>query len=295
MNVLSLFDGMSCGKIALDSLNIEVDKYYASEIDKHAIKVSEYNYPDIIQLGSVENWKLWDIDWNSIDLLIGGSPCQDFSEARAYGSGSRDVKGLEGDKSSLFYYYLDILNHLRSVNPNIKFLLENTKMKKSSEKQLNHYLGVEGVHINSKLLSYQSRPRIYWTNIGKLQPPTDSGVNFQDYKSIDLDYCEQFKVNRTPSRVRMWNGGEGNNSMGSCANVTNSDKVKCLTTKQDRCPNSGLITHGDFCRYLTRDELEGAQTVPKGYTDCLSYNQASKVLGNGWTVVVIAYILKPLL
>lgn len=292
MNVLSLFDGMSCGMIALERLGFKVDNYFSSEIDKHAIKVSEDNYPGIIRLGDVTNWKKWDLP--KIDLIIGGSPCQDFSEARAYGSGCREVKGLNGDKSSLFYYYLEILQTIKCYNPEVKFLLENTRMKKESEKQLNNYLGVDGLHINSKLLSYQSRPRIYWTNISGVKVPTDACINFQDYIDKDFDYCEKFKVNKTPSRIRMWSGGDGKNSTGSCANVTNKEKVMCLTTKQDRCPNSGLIAHGDFCRYLTRNELEQAQTVPLGFTDCLSYNQASKVLGNGWTVDVIAHIIKNL-
>lgn len=292
MNVLSLFDGMSCGMIALEKLGIKVDNYFSSEIDKHAIKVSEQNYPDIIRLGDVTNWKSWDLP--KIDLIIGGSPCQDFSEARAYGSGSREVKGLKGDKSSLFYYYLEILRTIKCYNPKVKFLLENTRMKKEPEKQLNNYLGVKGLHINSKLLSYQSRPRVYWTNINGVTAPDDARINFQDYKDIDFEYCDQFRVNKTPSRIRMWSDGDGKNSTGSCANVTNSEKVMCLTTKQDRCPNSGLVAHDDFCRYLTRKELEQAQTVPIGYTECLSYNQASKVLGNGWTIDIIAHILKHL-
>jgi site-specific DNA-cytosine methylase len=290
MNVLSLFDGMSCGMIALERIGVKVDSYFSSEIDKHAIKVSEDNYPSIIRLGDVTKWKSWDLP--KIDLIIGGSPCQDFSEARAYGSGDREVKGLQGEKSALFYHYLEILRTIKCYNPSVKFLLENTRMKKESEKQLNEYLGVKGLHINSKLLSYQSRPRIYWTNIKGVTEPLDFGVNFQDYKDTDFDYCEQFKVNKTPSRLRMWSDGDGNNSTGSCANVTNKEKIMCLTTKQDRCPNSGLVAHGDFCRYLTRNELEQAQTVPLGFTSCLSYNQASKVLGNGWTVDVISHILK---
>jgi DNA (cytosine-5)-methyltransferase 3A len=294
MRVLSLFDGMSCGMLALERVGITPSKYYSSEIDKHAIKVSEDNYPDIIRLGDINNWKGWALDWKSIDLLIGGSPCQDFSHAKALGGGDNRVLGLKGDKSSLFYIYLDILNHIKTLNPNVKFLLENTKMKKDSEVQLNTYLGVKGVHINSNLVSFQSRPRIYWTNISVLEPPNDLGISFQDYKDTEYNYCSLFKVNKTPSRIRMWAEGKGTNTISSCANVTYSDKIRCLTTKQDRCPNSGLVAHDDFCRYLTKRELELAQTVPVGYTDCLSYNQASKVLGNGWTVDVISHILKDL-
>lgn len=103
-----------------------------------------------------------------------------------------------------------------------------------------------------------------------------------------------YKVNRTPSREKMWSGGKGGNGLGSCANVTHSDKIYCLTTKQDRSPNSGLIEYEDFCRYLTRGELEQAQTLPIGYTKAISYNQAQAVLGNGWTVDVIAHIFKGL-
>jgi len=162
-------------------------------------------------------------------------------------------------------------------------------MKRDSKKQLDEYLGVEGVYIDSSLLSYQKRSRYYWSNI-PFTIPEDKQISFQDYKeSGDLSF---YKVNRTPSRIRMWNGGQGKNAQGTCANVTYADKVYCLTTKQDRSPNSGLVEYEDFCRYLTRRELEQAQTVPIGYTDCLSYTQAQAVLGNGWTVDVICHILK---
>jgi len=123
MNVLSLFDGISCGMIALERAGIEVDKYYASEIDKYAAKVSEANYPDIIRLGDVADWREWDIDWPSIDLLIGGSPCQGFSFAGKQ-------LAFDDPRSKLFFVYVDILNHIKALNPNVKFLLENVRMKK---------------------------------------------------------------------------------------------------------------------------------------------------------------------
>ena len=293
MNVLSLFDGISCGQVALNRAGIKIDNYYASEIKKHAIGVTQKHFPNTIQIGDVTKVKYKGgilytengvFKVGKIDLLIGGSPCQNFSMARAC---MYEIDGLKGDKSKLFYEYLRIL---KEVNPDY-FLLENVKMKKESYEELNSYLGVKGISINSELVSFQKRPRVYWSNIPNITIPEDKHINFQDYKDTDHDYCNQFKVKRTPSREKMWNNGQGRNStLKSCANVTNSDKVYCLTRKQDRCPNSGLIEFDDFCRYLTRREIELAQTLPIGYTDGLSYNQMQDVCGDGWTVDVIAHI-----
>lgn len=286
MNVLSLFDGMSCGQIALNRAGIAYDKYYASEIKKHAIKVTQHNYPDTKQLGDVT--KITTHHAPKIDLLIGGSPCQDFSIARTIGS--KSITGLEGTKSRLFYEYLRMLNDLKPKY----FLLENVRMKEESKLQLDEYLGCTGVRINSQLVSFQRRDRYYWSNI-PFSIPEDRHISFQDYKDTDYEYCDKFKLNRTKSREYMWSNGAGRNGSGAgCANVTYADKIYCLTTKQDRAPNSGLVQHGDFCRYLTTRELELAQTVPVGYTSCLSMRQAEDVLGDGWTVDVIAHILKGL-
>ena len=303
LNVLSLFDGMSCGMIALERAGIKVKNYYASEIDKHAIKVSQKNHPGIIQIGDVTKVSYKDgvLHYEGgfvrlgIDLLIGGSPCQDFSIANTMNINFDDNSiGLVGSKSSLFYHYLRIRNEILRYNPDLNFLLENVKMRKSCKEELDNYLGVNGVCINSNLVSYQNRTRYYWSNLNITQP-TDRLVSFQNFKETDPDVLVKYKVKRTPSREKMWSGGKGRNSANfGCANVTNADKIQCLTTKQDRCPNSGLVQHEDFCRYLTKEELEQAQTVPLGYTDCLSYGQASKVLGNGWTVDVIAHIFQGL-
>ena len=297
MNVLSLFDGISCGQVALNRVGIKIDNYYASEIKKFAIKVTQKHFPNTIQIGDVTKVKYkdgilytenGDFKVGKIDLLIGGLPCQNFSIARAC---MYEIDGLKGDKSKLFYEYLRIL---KEVNPDY-FLLENVKMKKESYEELNNYLGVKGISINSELVSFQKRPRIYWSNIPNITIPEDKHINFQDYKDTDYDYCKQFKLKRTASREKMWNNGQGRNGeLRSCANETNNDKVYCLTRKQDRCPNSGLIEFDDFCRYLTRRELELAQTLPIGYTDDLSYGQMQDVCGDGWTVDVIAHILKGL-
>lgn len=293
MVVLSLFDGMSCGRITLERLDINVKSYYSAEINKTAIKVSNDNYPDIIRIGNVtkvsySDGVLFTENGNyavgKIDLLLGGSPCQDFSLANPRGD------GLQGSRSGLFYEYLRIREEVKPKH----FLLENVKMKKSSKEQLDDYLGVQGVLINSNLFSYQNRPRIYWTDL-TIKPIVDKNVSFQRYKETDVEKCEPCKVKRTPSRIKMWGNGNGTNSHTTgCANVTYKDKVSCLTLSQDRCPNSGLVEYEDFCRYLTRAELEQAQTVPVGYTKSVSYNQACAVLGNGWTVDVICHILSDL-
>lgn len=299
--VLSLFDGMGGGRIALDKLGITPKKYFASEIKKHAIKCATTNYPDIIEIGDVtkvkyEDNKLYNdkgeiVYEGHIDLLIGGSPCQDFSIANLQNKKNDNyvTYGLNGSKSRLFYEYLRLKEEITPTY----FLLENVHMKQSSESQLNYYLGVKGIHINSNLVSYQDRKRIYWTNIPNVTVPTDRGIDFQDYIDTDVSRLEEAKVNPTPCRIRMWNDGKGKQGgLIHCDNITNKHKIHTLTRKQDRSPNSGLIAYKDFCRYLTRRELEGAQTVPYGYTDCVSYLQAQDLLGDGWTIDVIAHILQ---
>lgn len=292
MIVLSLFDGMSCGQLALQRANIKVDKYFASEIKKHAIELTHYHFPNTIQLGDITKLHYKDgvlygengtFNVGHIDLLIGGSPCQNFSIINLNNS-----NGLQGSKSRLFYEYLRLLNE---VKPDY-FLLENVKMKKEYYNQLNDYLGVKGIEINSKLVSYQNRVRYYWTNIPNVSLPIDKNINFQDYKETDYEICKQYKLNRTQSRERMWNDGKGGKGgLHSCKNITHESKILCITRKQDRCPNSGLIEFDDFCRYLTRKELELGQTLPVGYTNILSYNKAQDLIGDGWTVDVIAHIL----
>lgn len=294
MVVLSLFDGISCGKVALDRVGVKYSKYISSEVDKNAIKCSEDNHKDIIRIGdatkvSYNNGILYfdggEIE-TPIDLIIGGSPCQSFSLLSSFGE--RGIEGLKGE-SRLFYEYLRILGEVKDFNKNVLFLLENVRMRGEDKKKLDGYLGHEGVFINSKEVSFQNRPRYYWANF-PITVPEDRGVSFQDYKEVEGEHLSKYKLNKTPSRIRMWNNGEGKNSAGSCANVTHSDKVYCLTTKQDRAPNSGLVEFEDFCRYLTTTELELAQNLPKGYTKSLSMRQSEKVLGNGWTVDVITHI-----
>lgn len=170
MNVLSLFDGMSCAQIALERAGVKVDNYFASEIDKYAIKVTMSHYPNTIQLGDITKWGSWDLP--KIDLLIGGSPCQGFSNAGL---------GLNFDdpRSKLFFVYVDILKALKVKNPDLQFLLENVKMKKEWQKIISDFLGVEPVLINSALMSAQNRQRLYWAN-WKIEQPEDKHIYLKD-------------------------------------------------------------------------------------------------------------------
>lgn len=194
MNILSLFDGTSAGRLAAERANIKVDKYYASEIDKYAIAVSKKNYPDIIHLGDIENYKNWNLDFGKIDLLIGGSPCQGFSIAGKQ-------LNFEDPRSKLFFKYVEILNKIREENPSVLFLLENVKMKKEYKDTISRYLGVEPIEINSNLVSAQNRKRLYWTNIQNIEQPKDKGIMLKDivHEKADLDFavsetwCKWFK------------------------------------------------------------------------------------------------------
>lgn len=159
MIVLSCFDGMSCGQIALRELGFPVGRYYASEIDKFAIHNTQFNFPDTIQLGDITKWRAWDIPWADIGMLLGGSPCQDVSFA------GRQEGLKDGTRSNLFFTWMEILRHIQKLNPGVKFLLENVKMKKEFLRRFNETLGLYPVLINSSLVSAQNRTRYYWTNI----------------------------------------------------------------------------------------------------------------------------------
>ncbi|MDR0231598.1 MAG: DNA cytosine methyltransferase [Dysgonamonadaceae bacterium] len=197
MNVLSLCDGMSCGQIALAELGIEYDKYYASEIDKHAIGQTQLNFQDTIQLGSIEDWKNWDIDWVSIGLILAGTPCTGFSFAG---------KGLAFDdpQSRLFFIFVEILNHTKKHNPDVIFMLENVRMKKKYLRIISEMVNVFPVMIDSALVSAQTRKRYYWSNIrtqkiglfGELhtdiQQPNDKEVLLKDI--LDDEVNEKYYV-----------------------------------------------------------------------------------------------------
>lgn len=468
--VLSLFDGMSCGRLALEKSGIKIDKYLASEIKDFAINHTLERYPDTISIGDVtkiyydkntktlysncekqivngvnaskltqneidnyinqgyeitldgtiQKWIISnDVKYQGdIDILIGGSPCQNFSMANSFQNANS--YGLAGEKSRLFYEYARIKEEVQPTY----FFLENVKMKKQAEEQLNSFMKVNGLHINSNTLSIQNRDRIYWTNIrdfnnkktcnsivNNIPQPNDrtfglnkrtnkvESINLQDYliktlpkyepmlyikkypmcyslfsineqtqmdayvekdnngnvikvnfdieniPSEDIEkiinipsnqwiieelettrkfyrklgkdtfspnnvkkdfstkhpltnedivyilhtYLMESLVKKTPSRDKMWNNGQ--TSKFACKNITNESKMSCLTRKQDRFPNSGLISFGFYCRFVNRFEICKGQTVPFYFLNDLTYSQIQDVCGDGWTVNTIRYIL----
>ena len=276
--VLSLFDGISCGKIALERAGIKVNKYYASEIDKFAMQISKKNYPDIIQLGDINNWKEWDIDWSTIDLLIGGSPCQGFSFA-----GKR--LNFQDPRSKLFFVYVDILNHIKNVNPDIKFLLENVKMKSEYQDVINQYLGVKPVRINSELVAAARRDRLYWTNFD-IGLPEDKRITFDDINQHSNNWLSADYIDK----VSKWKAQQ--DPIKCATHIGTSSKLPCLTARGYNQSHSGmiLITDGTRYRYLSNEEAELAMTLPIGYTYGISDKERAKCIGNGWTVDVIAHI-----
>ena len=312
MNVLSLFDGMSCGRIALDRSGVKVNSYYASELDKYAIKVAQANWQNTVQLGDVTKWREWDIEWASIDLLIGGSPCQGFSFA------GRQL-AFDDPRSKLFFVYVDILNHIRSANSGVKFMLENVKMKKEYLAVISEQLGVEPVLINSALVSAQNRQRYYWANWDFGQPE-DKGLLLSDIIESESDnfvFMSEKFVNRQNGRkclVDDFNRKASSfSSMEYVKNGMQGDYVLYMTPRGNnqggiRAANgkSPSVTSNSWqhnfhltndlksYRKLTPVEVERLQTVPDNYTNHVSNTQRYKMLGNGWTVDVIAHIFEGL-
>ncbi len=264
MNILSLFDGMSCGQIALEQAGIEYDNYFSSEIDKYCIKVTQKNYPNTIQLGDIQNWHKWKLP--KIDLIMGGSPCQGFSIAGA---------GLNFDdpRSRLFFDFVDIICVVKPRH----FLLENVKMKKEWTNIISEYMRVGFILINSALVSAQSRKRLYWTNIQNIEQPQDKHIYLKDI--IEHGY-----VNRDKSYCIDANYYKG----GSLKNYLKKKRRQLVMYQSEK--RLMIKESKDNWRKLTPIECERLQTIPDNYTDCVSNTQRYKMLGNGWTVDVIAHI-----
>lgn len=275
---MSLFDGISCGKVALDRAGIKVKKYYASEIDKFAMQVSEKNHPDIIQLGDVTSWRSWDIDWENVGLLIGGSPCQGFSFAGKQ-------LNFNDDRSKLFFVYVDILNHIKSVNPDVKFLLENVKMRAEWQDVISGYLGVKPIRINSALVSAAKRDRLYWANFD-VEMPDDKGITFDDINQHSTDWLSDTYIDK----VSKWKAQQ--DPIANTTFIGTNSKLPCLTARGYNQSHSGmiLISDGNKYRYLTNNEAELAMTLPVDYTAGITDRERARCLGNGWTVDVIAHI-----
>ena len=306
MNVLSLFDGISCGRVALERAGIQIDKYYASEIDNTASAISEKNYKDIIRLGDVTKWREWEL--SKIDLLIGGSPCQGFSRA---GIGLN----FEDSRSKLFFTYVDILNDVRKKNPDVLFLLENVAMKKEWEDVITEYLGVEPIKINSKLLSAQHRERIYWTNIPIRELVEDKkimladileDVSIEGYIETDgllfdptISEASRNLISVIDGEVRVKQAvkkgyivaesGDGVNLAFPGSTSRRGRVIKGKSSTLD-CVCNLCVHHNGVIRRYTLTELEKLQTLPAGYTEGVSDSARRKAIGNGWTVDVIAHI-----
>ena len=331
INVLSLFDGMSCGQIALERVGIKVNNYFASEIDKYAIQVTKHNYPNTKHIGDVTQVKGADLP--KIDLLIGGSPCQGFSFAGKQ-------LNFDDPRSKLFFEFVRLLEETKPKY----FLLENVKMKKEYQDIITEYLGVEPIVINSNLVSAQNRTRYYWTNIPNIEQPKDKGLLLKDITEEGLQslgLAQRGRYNEEGKVVQKYelNGTEKSNAMTTVSKDTlifipvdkHSSKsgLVCLGgvmkpthklwldngkllqrnfSQGNRVYSSegksatlnansggiggkkGLYEIEGVIRKLTRLECERLQTVPDGYTSIVSDTQAIKMLGNGWTVDVIAHI-----
>ncbi len=321
MRILSLFDGISCGRIALERAGIEVEKYYASEIDKYAIQVSNKNYPDIIHIGDIT--KLDFNEYKDIDLIIGGSPCQDLSIAK------NNRQGLNGSKSSLFYKFVEAIEIIKPKY----FLLENVaSMSKENKNIITKILGVEPVLINSSLVSAQQRKRLYWCN-WKVEQPEDKGIYLKDILEDNVDNIYNISEKHTQAMIKCKNNKKLNlpDLKGKCGTITASyfkipqdapyikinkpirlgqlnnggqaDRIYSIDGKSVSLSangggggaKTGLYDIENFIRKLTPLECERLQTLPENFTLGISNTQRYKCIGNGWTVDVIAHIFKSLI
>lgn len=301
MKVLSLFDGISCGRIALERAGIKVDNYYSSEIDKYAIQVADNNYPQDSdkRLGDVTKWRDWDINWSNIDLVTGGFPCQAWSTAGKQ-LGDKDERGM------LFWTMLDIMKKVLEANPKAKFLMENVKMKKEFEEYITLHtenaLGTVYKHlINSALVSAQNRERYYWTNIEGIEQPEDKNIFIKD-----IVYDDSYKV-FTDSRITKtkkitknyikWDLS-GKQYWSQQDRAYYKDGKICTLPKSNPSNKLNVVVdyENDLYRRLHPIEAERCQTVPDNYTLCDGISEVRRLgmLGNGWTVDIIAHIFKGL-
>jgi DNA-cytosine methyltransferase len=321
---------MNTGRQALENVGIKVDKYYSSEIKPYAIELTQYHFPDTIQVGDVTKWREWDIDWKSIDLILSGSPCQDLSAA-----GKR--AGINGKKSSLFFVFIEILEHVKSLNPNVLFLQENVgSASKLDVGIMSRALGVYPVRINSKLVTAQLRDRYYWSNIRTketmfdvvtdIPQPKDRNIMFKDILTsgyIDVDKHNCLKTYRSDgSQEYLKHRNETTGMITLIYEVNNELRCKTNTVRgydivtEDDCldlsfttstTRRGRVTKGKspclmessnnlysykdgIVRTVNQVEMERLQGFPDGYTSILSKAKAGSLLGDGWTLPVIEHI-----
>jgi len=294
MNVISLFNGMNTGRQALENVGIKVNKYYSSEIKPYAIELTQYHFPDTIQVGDVTKWREWNIDWQNIDLILSGSPCQDLSAA-----GKR--AGINGKKSSLFFTFVEILEHVKAVNQNVLFLQENVgSASKLDVGIMSRALGVYPVRINSSLVTAQLRDRYYWSNIKTKETMFDLVTDIpqpKDRKIMFKDIITEGRVERVKAgcllhgdykmfikdeikqdiylKKRIDNGKQTPNLV-----YVDTDKHSCLNTGngtggtqhylKHRNDTTGMVT----LIYEVNNELRCKTNTAKGYdivteNDCL--------------------------
>lgn len=285
MNVLSLFDGISCGRVALERAGIKVDNYYASEIEAPSIAISKYNHPAIIQVGDITKLSYKDgvlysefgeFSVGIIDLVIGGSPCQSISNL-----GKKD--GLAG-KSGLFYHWLRIKEE---VSPKF-WLLENVVGNKNATEVITKLVGGNTFILNSNCFSAQNRSRRYWTNIEVDTNIFESNIQLRDILEEGVPETSVL----TPGRLQWINSEAGKLCISKRYAAIDPHKANCLTARSDASWNCNYVTREGVLTKLSCVEYERLQTLPDNYTACVSSSNRYKALGNGWTVDVIAHILK---
>jgi len=275
MNVVSLFNGMNTGRQALENVGIKVNKYYSSEIKPYAIELTQHHFPDTIQVGDVTKWREWDIDWSSIDLILSGSPCQDLSAA-----GKK--AGINGKKSSLFFVFVEILNHIKSLNKNILFLQENVgSAPKLDVGIMSRALGVYPVRINSSLVTAQLRDRYYWSNIKTKETIFD----------IVTDIPQPNDKGLLLKNILLF--GEVEVSKHTCLNTKSGEESKNQKSLNHRNETTGMITlikENDLVRTVNKIEMCRLQGFPDNYCDILTTKKAGSLLGDGWTLPIIEHI-----
>lgn len=311
INVLSLFDGIACGRLALQRANIKVDTYYASEIEKSSISVALNNFPDIIEVGDVRN--LNPKDFSDIDLICFGSPCTNFSMAgKRQGMVTKDkiiidtldkylyYKELNYSFEGQSYLFWEACRLIKEIKPKY-FLMENVNMAENWKSIISKELGVQPIEINSNLVSAQNRTRLYWTNIPNVSQPKDKNIQLKDILETNKDWNKATIVGRRLNENGHREDYNKNIPITQCLEVRNSNtnKSNCLTTveKDNVLTPLSIGRHRDVFklklpfRYYSRTEYERLQTLPDGYTKCISESAAKKAIGNAWTVDVIAHIL----
>jgi site-specific DNA-cytosine methylase len=281
MNVVSLFNGMNTGRQALENVGIKVNKYYSSEIKPYAIELTQYHFPDTIQVGDVTKWKEWDINWSSIDLILSGSPCQDLSAA-----GKR--AGINGSKSSLFFVFVEILEHIKTLNPKVLFLQENVgSASKLDVGIMSRALGVYPVRINSKLVTAQLRDRYYWSNIRTKETMFDLVTDIPQPKDLKIklqDIILSGKVNKEKSNAII------QRYIGACPK-TEIALQKFLKNRVDFGSYCEIIEDNKL-RVFSKIEMCRLQGFTDDYCDILSEEESGSLLGDGWTLPIIEHIFK---